>query len=251
MTTLPKPHCAYLRLLVTCMLLCGFSVSADAALTNLVIGNFDFEDTLINGSVATPGIVDDIPFEAEYPQWSTAGNSFQITAQGDDSAPTTFSDGTATGQSLQIRGNANNGQITLRVDIPNDPNILPGADAELRFQAWTLDNGSGDYDDTGTVRIRVNNVAVGGFNPASVGTDDSGATWELNTFAFTVSAGDSVDFQFRDSGPFNNDFGLRIDQVQLLVDIIPEPSHAATLILGVLMLFSYWRRRIPEFATRS
>ena len=230
----------------TVALLIAFPASACAALTNLAIGNFDFEDTSVNG-VSTPGIVDDLDFEAEYSQWSTGNNSFEILAEGSDGAPTTFSDGSNTGQSLEIRGGGGNGQITLIVSIPNDPNILPGSAAELRFEAWSQDDGSGSYDDSGTVRVRVNNVnqtTPGVFPVNSDIITTPSSAWTLNTIAFNVNPGDTVNVQWRDSGPNNNNFGLRIDNVQLLVDIIPEPGHVAAVMLGVLMLFTSWRKRI-------
>ena len=222
------------------------ALPVQAELTNLAIGNFDFEDTSVNG-VSTPGIVDDLDFEAEYSQWSTGANSFEIVAQGSNGAPTTFQDGSSTGQSLEIRGQRN-GQITLVVDIPNDPNILPGADAELRFEAWS--EGGSAYEDTGTVRIRVNGTPVTGFNPASVNSasaDSASNVWTLNTYAFNVSAGDTVDFQWRDSGASSTALGIRIDNVQLLVDIIPEPAQFGTLFVGSLMLILSLRRRHPDY----
>ncbi len=239
-----RPNRARIYVHCAAILCCVALPQSHATLTNLAIGNFDFEDTA--GLLSGPGQYDQAVFEAEYPQWDTAGNGFEITTQGSNSAPTTFSGGAATGQSLEIRGNGNNGQITLIVAIPNNPNILPGAAAELRFQAWSEDNGATSYANTGTVRVRVNGVNQTTPAAATVtsNTANTASTaWTLNTIAFNVTAGDSVNIQWRDSGPSGRDFGLRIDDVQLLVNIVPEPSLIGSIMLGGIMAAGGLRRR--------
>ncbi len=212
-----------------------------AAFSNLVLQNPDFEDSA-NLLTGDPGIIDDLVYEAAYDEWSTGVNSFNIKAQGFD-APSTFSDTTPTGQYLAIRGEASNGQITMRISIPDNINIQAGAAARLQFQAWSLDNGATSYQNTGTIRVRVNNVAVAGLNTVQVDTQVS--AWTLNTYNFNVSPNDSVDFQWRDSGPGNSAFGMRIDDVQLLVDIaaVPEPSLIGAAFLCALMTATYLRKR--------
>ncbi len=215
--------------------------SLHAALTNLAIGNSGFEGTGI-------GIIDDAVFEASYPQWSTADNEMEILAQGADGAPVNNSLGNPTGQSLEILGTLSGGQVSLIIDIPS--NVIAGSQAQLSFQAWSLDDGSGDYYNSGRLRIDdgpgpqpwINNGPQTNINTTL-------SAWTLNTRLFTVNPNDTIYIQWRDSVNRTANYGLRIDDVQLLVDIaaVPEPSHIAVMILGAIMATSFYRQRRQRF----
>jgi hypothetical protein len=211
----------------------------DAALTNLAIGNSNFEDLSAMQYTNTAfENASNIPTA----QWSTFGNGYEILTQGADSAPATFVGGAPTGQSLEILGAFSNGQISLIIDIPS--NVIAGSLAQISFQAWSLDDGTTDYYNSG--RLRINNVPG---NPLS---QNSGTprvifttqnAWTLNTETYQVNPGDTLYIQWRDNITRSNNFGIRIDDVQVLVSIVPEPGHIGMLVLGGIMVASFWRKR--------
>lgn len=224
------------RFVIACALLLVLSSPAvHAALTNLAIGNHDFEGT-------ATGVIDDAAFEASYPQWSTAANDFEILAQGADSAPVNNSLGNPTGQSLEILGTLAGGQISLIIDIPS--NVIAGSMAQISFQAWSLDDGTGDYFNSGRLRIDDGPGPQPWINNGPATTiNTTQSAWTLNTRSFQVDPGDTIYIQWRDNISRSANFGLRIDDVQMLVDVIPEPSHVGALTLLAFMLMSCWRRR--------
>jgi hypothetical protein len=208
---------------------------SNAALTNLAIGNSGFEGT-------GTGIIDDAAFESSYPQWSTADNEFEILAQGADSAPINNSLGSPTGQSLEILGTLSGGQISLIIDIPS--NVIAGSLAQLSFQAWSLDDGTNDYYNSGRLRIDdgpgpqpwVNNGPQTNINTTL-------SAWTLNTRSFQVDPGDTIYIQWKDGINRTANYGLRIDDVQVLVNIVPEPGLIGVILLGLIMVSGYLRKR--------
>ena len=235
-TLYDRPTC----LLGLCTLLLVICLQpTQAALTNLAIGNSDFEGT-------GTGIIDDAVFEASFPQWSTGSNEFEILAQGADGAPTTLSGGAAAGQSLEILGTLSGGQISLIIDIPS--NVVAGSQAQFSFDAWSLDNGSNSYFNSGRLRVDDQPGPLPFINngPATV-INTTQSAWTRNTRLFTVNPGDTMYIQWTETVNTSNDFGIRIDDLQLLVEVIPEPGQVGALILAALMFYCTWLRRKPIY----
>ncbi|MBX2825398.1 MAG: hypothetical protein KTR33_11760 [Gammaproteobacteria bacterium] len=185
--------------------------------------------------------------------WGTGGggagsgtNNYELWEQGHNGSPTIGNDGLATGQHLEIRGNRSSGQITVTVDIPND--VRAGTLAEARFESW-FNGGT-----SGTIRVRRTNNSATNLINTNFSDVDSGGTaalnddWDLNSYTFTVSPGDRIQFRFRNNPRNNGDpaSGLHIDDVQLIVDIVPEPGQVATLLLAVVMASCWFKRRLPQ-----
>ncbi|MGF1679075.1 MAG: PEP-CTERM sorting domain-containing protein, partial [Candidatus Methylacidiphilales bacterium] len=167
-----------------------------------------------------------------------SNNDFDIDPQlsGASNNPANGSDGLSTGQHLEIRGSLNNSTalITLTVLMPND--ILPTA--TLRFDAWSRNSG---YATTGRYR-----VVVSGTNNSDTGEiamNTPRTLWTLNEQVLTVASGDTVTVTWRETGTNNANRGLHIDDVQLLVTIIPEPGHMGALLGGVVLGVVVWSRR--------
>ncbi|MGF1678779.1 MAG: PEP-CTERM sorting domain-containing protein [Candidatus Methylacidiphilales bacterium] len=211
-----------------CVGMC-LSMAQLQALTNLV-QNGEFEGT-------ATGIIQDNDFTALFPQWTTqSNNDFDIDPQlsGASNNPANGSDGLPTGQHLEIRGSLNTGIITLTVVMPVD--ILPTA--TLRFDAWSRGLG---YVATGRYR-----VVVSGTNNSDTGEivmDTPRTAWTLNEEILTVATGDTVTVTWWETGTNNANRGLHIDDVQLLVTIIPEPGHIGALLGGAVLGVVAWRRR--------
>ncbi|MBX2825397.1 MAG: hypothetical protein KTR33_11755 [Gammaproteobacteria bacterium] len=182
--------------------------------------------------------------------WSTNESNFQLIAQGGRDAPSIGQDGNPTGNTLELRAFSSAAVVTLTVTIP--ANVALQA-ATLHFESWSRDNGGVDYSSTGRYRIRVSGSNTSDTGQVTINNQD--ANWIENTPTFNVQTGDTVVVDWTDVGPANAVRGLRLDDVQLLVDIVavmavPEPRMAGVVILGVLMLWLSWRRRSP-FASHA
>jgi hypothetical protein len=221
-----------------------------AVLTNLVT-NGDFEATS-TGIIAapTPGIGS---------QWTTeSSNGFDVVGQAQRDAPANGADAVATGNTLEIRGGINTGTITLTLMIPL--NVVPGANnATLDFDSfsrdmgifwfWGASAGTESLQSTGRYRVQVS-----GGNTSDTGqvtVNNTSGNWTANSIPLSVASGDTVTVTFSETGsttaPFFRNYspgplqaGLRIDDVQLLVDIaavstVPEPAHIGVSLLALLM----------------
>ena len=133
----------------------------------------------------------------------------------------------------------------MTVSIPT--NIAPSSNVILNFDSWSRLTG-GSTLTSGRYTITVNGSPVtGGATDATI-TNVSNA-WTLNTNTFAASAGNTVVVSWRESLGSNTNRGLRIDQVQLIADLVvlsavPEPSTIGALILlGVMTLSAFYRRK--------
>ncbi len=227
------------------------SQTTQAALTNLVTyGTFEgirssTSDPTV-GSISPSAFGNDYAqyesdvFNAQYSQWSTqTDNDFQIQPQGSRSASATGADGNPTGNYLEILGRSNTGVVTLTIDIP--ANVVAGANnATLNFESWSQNPGS--YQNTGRYQIVVtgsNNTDTGLVTINNLVSD-----WRANAVAFTVASGDTVNISWSETNNSKGWEGLRIDDVQLLVDIaaVPEPATLGVVLLAAMGLLSGMKR---------
>ncbi|MGF1678780.1 MAG: PEP-CTERM sorting domain-containing protein [Candidatus Methylacidiphilales bacterium] len=209
--------------------------SLEAQLTNLITQG-DFETAV----VTAPGVSDGQFFtDAQFDNpgdenWiSSTGNNYELWQQGFLGSPTLGSDGLPTGQHLEVRGQNSNGSVTISVVIP--VGVLPGSEATLQYDAWmrtTLP--------VPQIRVRRNGGILAGLNNATITANN--ASWTQNTHIFTVSPGDTINIRFRNNTNNSTQSGLHLDDVQLLVTIIPEPGHVGAM-LGAALLFSFLCRR--------
>jgi hypothetical protein len=229
---------------------------SQAALTNLVTFS-DFEGLQSRtsdpsnppGSITPTNIGSDFAqyesddFNTQYPQWNTqTDNDFQIQGQGTRSAPVNGADGSPTGNYLEILGRSDTGVITLTLDIP--AGITAGANnATLNFDSWSQNPTS--YLTTGRYRIVVTGPNNTDTDTGLVTINNLTSAWKLNTDTFTVAAGDTVVVSWSETNNSKGWEGLRIDDVQLLVDIaaVPEPAHIGVLLLALLMGSSLLKKR--------
>ncbi|MEM6883701.1 MAG: hypothetical protein AAF571_01625 [Verrucomicrobiota bacterium] len=225
----------------------GLAQASHGVLTNILVQS-EFESPAVVGSQI---FADSVFDQAGGENWGTGGggagtgtNNYELWEEGHNGSPTIGNDGLATGQHLEIRGNRSSGQITVVVTIPDD--VRPGTMAEARFESW-FNGGS-----SGAIRIRRTNNSATNFVNTTFSDVDSGGTtaldddWDLNTYTFAVSPGDNIQFRFRNSPRNNGDpaSGLHIDDVQLIVDIVPEPGQVATLLLALVMTSCWFKRRL-------
>jgi hypothetical protein len=225
---------------VTCLCFLLFIPGSHAVLTNLVV-NGEFETPAVQTYAYNSGILGT--------KWSTqSNNNFQIYAQGSNGSPTVGTDSPtplASGRHLEVRGNSTSGIITLTVIIPT--NIAPSSNIILNFDSWSR-TGGGSSRTGGRYTITVNGSPVTGGATDTTITNVSNA-WTLNSNTFAASAGNTVVVSWRESSGGNRDRGLRIDQVQLIADLVvlstvPEPSTIGALILlGVMTLSALHRRK--------
>ncbi|MBX2825396.1 MAG: hypothetical protein KTR33_11750 [Gammaproteobacteria bacterium] len=234
------------RIVFMLLVFCCQCWTAQAVITNLVV-NSEFE----NNTVTSPGVSDgefftDSTFDTAG-QWGGFGNNLvtsnlvELWQEGFLSSPTTGSDGAATGQHLELRGQATNASVTLNIDIPLDVSPLS---ATLTFDSWFRVGDIADADGTIRIRRRFNNTGAWITEENSGFSNSSLTAWEANSYTFTVAAGDRVQVRFRNS-PRTGDVqqGLHLDDVQLLVNIVPEPGIAGTILLAVSLVAAAFRRR--------
>ncbi len=229
-----------------------WSLPAYGVVTNLVTnGNFSATGTGMIGA-PTPGIGS---------QWSTqAGNGFDVVGQGQRGAPANGSDANPTGNTLEIRGNQNAGVITLTLAIPNNIVIGPN-NATLNFDSFSRNSAffgffPVNFQDTGRYRIQVSGSTNS--DTGLLAINNTLNTWSANSVGFTVVAGDTVTVSWSETGsssgflsPAALDAGLRIDDVQVLVDIaavmaVPEPASIAMWCAGLFMLAAAGKRVLNQ-----
>ncbi len=199
------------------------SLSSHAALTNLV-SNGEFESPVLASNYQ---IFSDIGS-----QWTaSAGNGFELWQQNFNGSPSNGSDGNPSGQSLELRGNSNTGTVTLTVTVPN--NVQVGSQATLNFDAWNR----GATQNTGRYQILINAVNQGTFTANTVAN-----VWTANTRSFNVAAGDNVAVVFSDVSGGSTAVGLHMDEVEVLVNLVPEPAAIGTAVLGLLVLSTFWKQ---------
>ncbi len=216
-----------------------FPISSEAALTNILVGG-DFESPF----VTSPGVNDgqfftDAVFDTSG-QWnSNSGNNYELWSQGFLSSPTLGSDGLATGQHYELRGQATNGQLVINVDVPM--NVHPISTAFVRFDAWFRGVGT---DAVIRIRKRLNNTGTW-TTLYDEGFSANNSTWTANSYDFSVVAGDRIQIRLRNS-PRNGDVqqGLHLDDIQVLVNIVPEPGVIGAWLIGAFMLCLTWKRRV-------
>jgi hypothetical protein len=226
-------------LLLGALFLWGLNETSHAVLTNILVGG-DFESPV----VTSPGVADgqfftDPVFDTSG-QWnSNGGNNYELWSQGFLSSPTLGSDGLATGQHLELRGQVSNGQIVINVDVPMD--VHPISTAYVRFDSWFRTAGTNARI---RIRKRLNNTDpwTNVFN--NVQFSGNNATWTANSYDFNVAAGERVQIRIR-NGPRNGNVqqGLHLDDVQVLVNIVPEPGLLGAILVGVFMMYLTWKKK--------
>jgi hypothetical protein len=211
-------------------MLLGSVVHSQAALTNLVI-NGEFESPVLTSSYQT--------FSNIGTQWtSSAGNQFELWQQGFNGTPVNGTDGSPAGQSLELRGSANSGTVTLMVNIPTG--IQTGSQATLNFDAWNR----GATQNTGRYQILVGAVSQGTFT-----ANTTASSWTANSRSFNVSSGDMVSVIFSDVTSPSTALGLHLDEVELLVNLVPEPGLIGAVLTGLVLLLVS-RKRFGHSSSR-
>jgi hypothetical protein len=198
-------------------MLLGSVVHSHAVITNLVT-NGEFESPTVVGSYQT--------FSNIGTQWtSSTGNQFELWRQGFNNTPLNGTDGSASGQSMEVRGGSGSGTVTVTVNIPTD--IQSGSQATLNFDAWNR----GATQNTGRYQILVGAVSLGTFTANTTSNQ-----WVLNTRSFNVAAGDTVAVTFSDTSGSSTSLGLHLDEVELLVNLVPEPGLIGAVLTGLGLL---------------
>lgn len=183
---------------------------ANASIQNLVV-NGEFEEPVIPGGSNFAVVA-----AASVPGWSSNTGTMEFWRQAFLSSPANGSDGNPTGQHLELNSDNTPG-TAVQVIVPSG---LASNMATLNFDAWLRgSNTTGTYDVFDTT---ANASLIGGPLPTLL----SGSAWVPNTQTFALTPGNTLELRFTSTNTAgaNSVVSVHIDEVELLVDVVPEPG---------------------------
>jgi len=205
----------------------GWSAVARAVTIDLVV-NGEFEDPLVSTN-QIPECNPAVGFGCfpTIPGWSASPGGFELWSEGVASSPNVGSDGLPTGQHNELNPSDIFSQSFLV------PTQLLDTTATLTFDAWLRSSGDGFYTVLGS---------VSGALLTDETFDMNTTTWTRNQQLFVVQPGETITLSFEGTGTIAA--VPHLDQVAFVVDVIPEPSTALLVGIGLAGLGTTRKRRL-------